>query len=164
MSQASERPASSREAGEAYDAVVTRLERVVGELESGQLTLEQSIEKFAEGRGRLGRVEPRARIRALMRRAEDATRRLGRWQASTFPRERLRLERLRARLEPANVAKLLARGFALALRGKRLVTRSDEVDAGEALRLALAAGWLDVTVTSRDEGDDPLPGRGRGPA
>ncbi len=49
MSQASERPASSREAGEAYDAVVTRLERVVGELESGQLTLEQSIERFAEG-------------------------------------------------------------------------------------------------------------------
>ncbi len=49
MSQASERPASSREAGEPYDAVVTRLERVVGELESGQLTLEQSIEKFAEG-------------------------------------------------------------------------------------------------------------------
>jgi exodeoxyribonuclease VII small subunit len=28
---------------------VARLERVVGDLESGQLTLEQSIEKFAEG-------------------------------------------------------------------------------------------------------------------
>ena len=34
---------------ETYDAVVARLERVVGELESGQLSLEQSIEKFAEG-------------------------------------------------------------------------------------------------------------------
>ncbi len=34
---------------EAYDALVARLERVVGELESGQLNLEQSIEKFAEG-------------------------------------------------------------------------------------------------------------------
>jgi exodeoxyribonuclease VII small subunit len=34
---------------ESYDAIVARLERVVGELESGQLTLEQSIEKFAEG-------------------------------------------------------------------------------------------------------------------
>lgn len=34
---------------EAYDALVARLEHVVGELESGQLTLEQSIEKFAEG-------------------------------------------------------------------------------------------------------------------
>ena len=34
---------------EPYDAIVTRLERVVGDLESGQLTLEQSIEKFAEG-------------------------------------------------------------------------------------------------------------------
>ncbi len=34
---------------EPYDAIVARLERVVGDLESGQLTLEQSIEKFAEG-------------------------------------------------------------------------------------------------------------------
>ena len=34
---------------ESYDAIVARLERVVGELESGQLTLEQSIEKFGEG-------------------------------------------------------------------------------------------------------------------
>lgn len=34
---------------EAYDAIVARLERVVGDLESGQLTLEQSIEKFSEG-------------------------------------------------------------------------------------------------------------------
>ena len=34
---------------EAYDALVARLERVVGELESGQLSLEHSIEKFAEG-------------------------------------------------------------------------------------------------------------------
>jgi exodeoxyribonuclease VII small subunit len=36
-------------AEEAYDAIVARLERVVGDLESGQLTLEQSIEKFSEG-------------------------------------------------------------------------------------------------------------------
>jgi exodeoxyribonuclease VII small subunit len=35
--------------GEAYDAVVAKLERVVSELEGGQLTLEQSIERFAEG-------------------------------------------------------------------------------------------------------------------
>jgi exodeoxyribonuclease VII small subunit len=34
---------------EAYDAVVARLERVVGELEGGGLGLEASIEKFAEG-------------------------------------------------------------------------------------------------------------------
>ena len=40
-------PATARE--ESYDAIVARLERVVGELESGQLSLEQSIEKFAEG-------------------------------------------------------------------------------------------------------------------
>ncbi len=34
---------------EAYDVLVARLERAVGELEGGGLTLEQSIEKFAEG-------------------------------------------------------------------------------------------------------------------
>jgi exodeoxyribonuclease VII small subunit len=34
---------------ESYDAIVARLERVVSELESGQLSLEQSIERFAEG-------------------------------------------------------------------------------------------------------------------
>jgi exodeoxyribonuclease VII small subunit len=48
VNQASERKDQSA-AEESYDALVTRLERVVAELESGQLTLEQSIEKFAEG-------------------------------------------------------------------------------------------------------------------
>ncbi len=36
-------------APEPYDSLVERLERVVGELESGSLSLERSIEKFAEG-------------------------------------------------------------------------------------------------------------------
>lgn len=37
------------ETPEAYDVLVARLEQVVGELESGKLSLEQSIEKFASG-------------------------------------------------------------------------------------------------------------------
>ncbi len=37
------------ESPETYDGLVSRLERVVGELESGQLSLEQSVERFAEG-------------------------------------------------------------------------------------------------------------------
>jgi exodeoxyribonuclease VII small subunit len=49
VNQTSERPATSGAAAEPDDAVVARLERVVGELESGSLNLEQSIEKFAEG-------------------------------------------------------------------------------------------------------------------
>jgi exodeoxyribonuclease VII small subunit len=48
LSPADERGAQTA-AEESYDAIVAQLERVVGELESGQLTLEQSIEKFAEG-------------------------------------------------------------------------------------------------------------------
>ena len=47
MSEASEPQVAVNE--EPYDAIVARLERVVGELEGGQLSLEQSIEKFAEG-------------------------------------------------------------------------------------------------------------------
>jgi exodeoxyribonuclease VII large subunit len=116
--------------------------------------------RLAAGRQRLAHLEPRARLRALLRRAEEATRRLGGWQARTFPRERLRVERLAARLEPANVAKLLARGFALVLKDGQALRASAEAAPGDALRVALAAGWLDVRVTSRDEGPDPLPVRG----
>jgi exodeoxyribonuclease VII large subunit len=110
-------------------------------------------------RARLARQEPRRHLRELVQRMEGATRRLGAWQASTFRREGLRLERLAARLEPANVAKLLARGFALVLRDGRLVTRSVEAAPGDAVRVALAEGWLDATVEARDRGEDPLPGR-----
>jgi exodeoxyribonuclease VII large subunit len=90
---------------------------------------------------------------------EAATRRLGAWQAAYFRREGLRLERLAGRLEPANVAKLLRRGFALVLRDGHLVTRSASVAPGDGVRVALAEGWLDAQVTGRDDGGDPLPGR-----
>jgi exodeoxyribonuclease VII large subunit len=115
--------------------------------------------RMAGVRARLARGDPRVKMRALLRRAEEAARRLGRWHAVSFPRERLRLERLRARLEPANVAKLLERGFALVLDGARLVTHSGAAAEGAALRVALARGWLDVRVTARNAGEDPLPGR-----
>lgn len=48
MGQTGEQQAQGA-AAESYDAIVAHLERVVSELESGQLTLEQSIERFAEG-------------------------------------------------------------------------------------------------------------------
>jgi exodeoxyribonuclease VII large subunit len=110
-------------------------------------------------RARLGRQDPRRRVREVLLRMESATRRLGAWQAATFRREALRLERLSARLQPANVAKLLSRGFALVLRNGRLVDRSAQVAPDDALRIALAEGWIDARVTSSDQGEDPLPGR-----
>jgi exodeoxyribonuclease VII large subunit len=110
-------------------------------------------------RERIGRQEPRARLRGLARRGQEARRRLDAWRAAAVPAQRLRLERLAARLEPANVARMLARGFALALREGHLVKDSAAVAPGEALRLALARGWLEVTVDARDAGTDPLPGR-----
>jgi len=110
-------------------------------------------------RQRLSRQEPRARLRTLARRAEEARRRLDAWRGAALPRERLRLERLAGRLEPANVARMLARGFALVLREGRVVSDSAAVAAGDRLRVALSRGWLDAQVDARDEGRDPLPGR-----
>jgi exodeoxyribonuclease VII large subunit len=110
-------------------------------------------------RARLGRQEPRRHLREVRARMEGGARRLGAWQASTFRREAMRLERLQARLEPANVAKLLARGFALVLRDGKLVVSSGQVAPGEPLRVVLGEGWVDARVTSLDEGIDPLPRR-----
>jgi exodeoxyribonuclease VII large subunit len=108
-------------------------------------------------RARLARLEPRRRVRELVGRMEAATRRLGAWQAAYFRREGLRLERLAARLEPANVTKLLRRGFALVLQNGHLVTESGQVSADDAVRIALAQGWLDARITAVDAGEDPLP-------
>lgn len=113
---------------------------------------------------RLARAEPRARLKALRARVEAARRRLDGWRAATFRREQLRVERLAARLEPANVAGLLARGLALALKEGRVLTRSAAAAPGDAIRVALGEGWLDATVVSRDAGDDPVPGRRPGGA
>jgi exodeoxyribonuclease VII large subunit len=110
-------------------------------------------------RARLARQEPRRRVREVVVRMEAATRRLGSWQAAYFRREGLRVERLAARLEPANVAKLLARGFALVLKDGHLVSKSGQVAPDDAVRIALAEGWIDARVDARDRGDDPLPGR-----
>jgi len=49
VSRASEPKGAKGEAPEAYDQLVGRLEAVVAELEGGGLSLEQSLEKFAEG-------------------------------------------------------------------------------------------------------------------
>ena len=103
--------------------------------------------------------EPRARLRALRVRAEAARTRLAAWSAATFRREALRLSGLERRLEPANVARTLSRGFALALREGRLLRRSGEAGPGDAVRVALGTGWLDVRVETRDAGTDPVPGR-----
>lgn len=111
-------------------------------------------------RERLARRQPRSLLRTLARRREEAARRLHAWPARTFPGERLRLERLMRRLEPADVAKLLSRGFALALAGGHLLRASSAVSPGDQVRVALGEGWLDARVTGRDQGADPLPGRG----
>jgi exodeoxyribonuclease VII large subunit len=114
-------------------------------------------------RSRLARQEPRAHVRVLRARRDAAARRMGAWQAAYFRREGMRLERLAARLEPANVTKLLSRGFALVLREGHLVAGSAAVSVGDPVRIALGEGWIDACVTARDRGEDPLPGR-NGPA
>ncbi len=117
--------------------------------------------RLASLRERLARREPRALLRALARRREEAARRLHAWPARAFSGDRLRLERLERRLEPSNVSKVLSRGFALALAAGRLLRASSAVSPGEEVRVALGEGWLDARVTGRDQGADPVPGRGR---
>ncbi|HQR30895.1 MAG TPA: hypothetical protein PLL32_10830 [Anaeromyxobacteraceae bacterium] len=100
------------------------------------------------------RVEPERRFEGE---------RLVAWSAATFRRESLRLERLSARLEPANVAEVLRRGFALALREGKPLRRSRDAAAGDAVRVVLGEGWLDARVESRDAPPEPVPGLpGRG--
>jgi exodeoxyribonuclease VII small subunit len=47
VAKTGDRPARAVEAS--YDALVERLEKVVAALEAGDLSLEQSVERFAEG-------------------------------------------------------------------------------------------------------------------
>jgi exodeoxyribonuclease VII large subunit len=128
------------------------------------------VEAFAAGRLRaerariatsgeaLRRHEPRALLRDLRRRRDAARERLLGWRASTFRRESMRLAGLSARLEPANVGKILTRGFALALSHGRPLRRSAEANPGDPLRVVLGEGWLDARVESRDQLPDPIPG------
>jgi len=77
VSKASEPKPTPGEAPEAYDLLVARLEKVVGELEGPGLGLEQSLERFAEGM-RLAREaqrkldEAERRIEKLVRSADGA--------------------------------------------------------------------------------------------
>ncbi|HET8733905.1 MAG TPA: exodeoxyribonuclease VII large subunit [Anaeromyxobacteraceae bacterium] len=128
----------------------------LGNAVSGQIRASRS--RLAAAGDGLRRREPRALLRELRARAAAARERLAAWQAATFRRETIRLERLRARLEPANVARMLQSGFALALRDGRPLRRSADAAPGDAIRIVLGEGWLDTRVASRDAPPDPLPG------
>jgi len=77
VSRASEPKPPQGQVPEAYDQLVARLEKVVGELEGPGLGLEQSLEKFAEGM-RLAREaqrkldEAERRIEKLVRSADGS--------------------------------------------------------------------------------------------
>jgi exodeoxyribonuclease VII small subunit len=77
VSKATEPQSPKGEAPEAYDQLVASLEKVVGELETGNLPLEQSLERFAEGM-RLAREaqrkldEAEQRIERLVRAADGS--------------------------------------------------------------------------------------------
>jgi exodeoxyribonuclease VII large subunit len=115
--------------------------------------------RVARSADALRRREPRALLRDLRRRTDLSRERLRAWSAATFRRESMRLASLGARLEPANVAKILSRGFALAVADGHLLRRSADVAAGAPLRVVLGEGWLDARVESRDVPPDPIPGR-----
>ena len=78
MNQTSERQPGRKEGGEeGYDSLLARLERLVGELEAGQLGLEASIERFAEGMRLASEAtrkldEAERRVEALVRNADGS--------------------------------------------------------------------------------------------
>src|SRR5512137_1072209 len=132
-----------------------------GGLVAARLRAERA--RVASSAEALRRREPRARLRDLRRRRDAALESLRAWSAATFRRESMRLASLGARLEPANVAKILSRGFALALADGRLLRRSADATLGGPLRVVLGEGWLDARVESADAPPDPIPGRSATP-
>jgi len=77
VTRSSEPKAPKAEAAESYDQAVGRLEKVVAELEAGGLTLEQSLEKFAQGMGLAREAqkkleEAERRIEKLVRAADGS--------------------------------------------------------------------------------------------
>ena len=77
MTRANEPKGQKGEAAESYDQAVARLEKVVAELEGGGLSLEQSLEKFAEGMGLAREAqkkleEAERRIEKLVRAADGS--------------------------------------------------------------------------------------------
>jgi exodeoxyribonuclease VII large subunit len=124
---------------------------------AGRLREERA--RVARSADALRRREPRELLRDLRRRRDAAMERLRAWSATTFRRESMRLASLGSRLEPANVAKILSRGFALAMVDGRLLRRSADAPPGSPLRVVLGEGWLDARVESRDVLPDPIPGR-----
>jgi exodeoxyribonuclease VII large subunit len=102
--------------------------------------------------------DPRRVLSDQRRRLDEALHRVQAWSASTFRRESMRLAGLAARLEPANVGKILARGFALAIAHGRPLRSSAEAAPGDPVRVVLGEGWLDARVESRDRPPEPIPG------
>ena len=70
----------------------------------------------------------------------------------------MRVAGLAARLEPANVGRILTQGFALALLEGRPLRSSREAAPGDPVRVVLGNGWLDARVESRDQLPHPIPG------
>jgi exodeoxyribonuclease VII large subunit len=102
--------------------------------------------------------DPRRVLSDHRRRLDEALHRAAAWSALTFRRESMRLAGLAARLEPANVGKILSHGFALALAHGRPLRSSAEAAPGDPLRVVLGEGWLDARVESRNQLPHPIPG------
>ena len=102
--------------------------------------------------------DPRRVLSDQRRRLDEALHRVAAWSSSTFRRESMRVAGLAARLEPANVGRILTRGFALALRDGRPLRSSREAAPGDPVRVVLGEGWLDARVESRDQLPHPIPG------
>jgi exodeoxyribonuclease VII large subunit len=96
---------------------------------------------------RLRARDPVRHVAEERRRLEDVRARLSRAAGHLLDRQRASLEGLRLRLAPLSPYAPLDRGYALARTPDgRLVTRSDQVDAGDRVDVLLGSGSLDCEV------------------
>jgi exodeoxyribonuclease VII large subunit len=102
---------------------------------------------------RLANLHPRARLTARSAQLEAAIVRQHAAMRAVLDERRAEFAQLGAQLAALSPLAVLDRGYAMVHRGAELVRDASRVAAGDGLRVRLARGALDVTVTGVHEGE-----------
>lgn len=123
-----------------------------------RLCLARRIEKSrtlqAEIEGKLFFHHPLKLIRRHHETLDQVTKWLATHQRSILDRHRLRFHGLVSKLEGLSPLNVLARGYSITYRlpGKKIVTRSEEVQTGDEVSVLLSEGSLECTVNRTRDG------------
>jgi exodeoxyribonuclease VII large subunit len=142
-----------RRRAQAFDELVTRAER------SARMSLGRRQQRLAQLERRLMRLEPRAKVASLAARLQILEARARHALERGVERGRETLGILATRVDALSPLAVLGRGYAIVERphaapDARVVRHALEVEVGDALRVRLGDGHIDVSVTGR-EGPDP---------